>query len=64
MIMKQPLPAGPALRFRDRSHPFLAAGTYALALLVGLAMAPVVFLVADRGFVVACLNAVFDLVGL
>jgi hypothetical protein len=64
MITKQPLPAGPALRFRDRSHRFLAAATYALALLIGLATAPVVFVAADRGFVVACLNAMFDLVGL
>jgi hypothetical protein len=62
--MKQPLPAGAALRFRDRGHPFLATGAYALALLIGLATAPVVFMTADRGFVVACLNAVFDLVGL
>jgi hypothetical protein len=33
-------------------------------LLIGLATAPVAFMAADRGFVVACLNAVFDLAGL
>jgi hypothetical protein len=51
-------------RFRDRRHPLLTAAACAIAVLIGLAVVPVVFVAADRAFVVEWSNAFFDLAGL
>lgn len=51
-------------RFRDRRHPLLAAAAYAVTVLIGLAIIPVVFVTADHALVVEWSNAVFDLAGL
>jgi hypothetical protein len=51
-------------RFRDRRHPLLAAAACAIAVLIGLAVPPVVFVTADHTLVVKWSNALFDLAGL
>lgn len=51
-------------QFRDRRHPMLAAAAYAIALLIGLASWPVLFVVTDHILVVEWINAAFDLAGL
>jgi cyanate permease len=52
------------VRFRDRRPSMLAAAACALAVLIGLALMPVVFVIADHTLVVEWINAVFDLAGL
>jgi hypothetical protein len=61
------VPAAPPVfraRFRDRRHPLLTTGACAIAALIGLAVIPVVFVMADHTLVVEWSNALFDLAGL